>query len=70
MRKVILLIYSALVKPHLEQSVQFWASQYKRDMDILERVQRRDMKITKGLENLSYEESISFKCSRIGWMGL
>ncbi|KAK4832418.1 LOW QUALITY PROTEIN: hypothetical protein QYF61_023097, partial [Mycteria americana] len=70
LREVILLLHSALVKPHLECCVQFWASQYKRDMDILERVQRRDLKIAKGLENLSYEASISFKLSELGLFSL
>lgn len=41
-RGVILPLSSALVRSYLDYFVQFWASQYKRDM---ERVQRRTTKI-------------------------
>lgn len=51
-------LYLALVRLQLEYWAQFWFPHYQKDIDILEQIQQRAMKMIKGLEHLIYEERL------------
>ena len=56
--EVILKLYLALVRPHLDYAVQFWSPFYRMDIEFLERIQRRMTKMIHNIRNISYEDRL------------
>jgi len=57
LREGILPLYSTLVRS-LKYCVQLWSCQHRKDMDLLEQVQRTATKMIRDLEHLCYEERL------------
>jgi len=57
-REMILPFCSALLRLHLKSCVQLWSPQHKKNMELLEHVQRRATRMIQGLEHLSCEERL------------
>ena len=54
-KQLIVPLYKAIVRPHLEYCIQAWRPYRKKDIDKLERIQRRATKMIPELRDLSYE---------------
>ena len=57
-REVIVPLYSPLVRPHLQYCDQPSGPQHSRNAELLVQVQKRVMKVIRGLEHLSYEKRL------------
>ena len=55
-RNLLLSLYFALMRLHLEYFAQIWVPQFKKHRELLEIVQQRATKMIKSLENLPHEE--------------
>jgi len=56
--EVIIPLYFVLVRPYVEHCTQAGGPQYRKDVELLERVQRRAMKMIRGLEHLPYKDML------------
>jgi len=60
---VIVPLYSALIRPQREHCIQIWDTQHKKELEFLERIQRRVRKTLRGLEHFSCEDRLRWACS-------
>ena len=51
-------LYKAIVRPHLEYCIQAWRPYHRNDIDTLDKIRRRATKLISGLRDLSYEERL------------
>jgi len=51
-----LILYKGFIRPHLEYAIQAWSAYLKKDIEYLEKVQRRATKLVKGIRSLPYDK--------------
>jgi hypothetical protein len=58
-KEIVLALYNALVRPLLEYAVQFWSPTLVKDIERLERVQKRATKLIPSIRNKGYERRLN-----------
>ena len=54
----IISLYKSLVRPHLEYAIQAWRPYKQKDIDAIEKVQRRATRMIEGMQNVDYGERL------------
>ena len=57
-KSLIVPLYKAIVRPHLEYCIQAWSPYLRKDIDMLEKIQRRATKLIPGLRDLRHKERL------------
>ena len=57
-KSLIIPLYKAIVIPHLDYCIQAWNPHLKKDVDMLENIQRGATILIPGLRDLTYEERL------------
>ena len=57
-KSLIIPLNNAIVRPHLEYRIQAWNPHLRKDVDMLEKIQRRANKLIPELRDLTYEERL------------
>ena len=57
-KKLFVFLYTTYVRPHLEYCAPIWSPYLVRDIEVLEKVQKRATKLVKGYEKLPYEQRL------------
>ena len=57
-KSLIIPLYKSIVRPHLEYCIHAWNPHLRKDVDTLEKIQRRATKLIPGLRDMRYEERL------------
>jgi len=61
--KIMRILYKTLVRPHVEYCSCAWNPHYRKDMELLERIQRRFTKMINDMNGMTYEDRL--RCLRL-----
>ena len=57
-KSLIVPLYKAIIRHHLEYFIQAWSPYLRKDIDMLDKIQSRATKLIPGLRDLRYEERL------------